>query len=85
MSTDEAALQAKFRVALQDGNLAAVQSFLEPQSQTRTWKTSFSNFMRGQVPCGNAQCVKTRLDYVHQEDDCNLPVHYLAAGRPALR
>ena len=85
MSTDEAALQAKFRSALQDGNLAAIMSVLDPQSQTRTWKTSFSNFMRGQVPCSTAQPIKASLDYVYQEDKCNLPVHYLASGRPAQR
>lgn len=74
------ALQASLRAALQAGSLAGVKSVLEPQKTT--WKTSFRNLIRGQV-CTTPSSATAKLDHVYSDDNCNLPVHFLATGRPA--
>ena len=77
---EEAALQASLCPALQTGDLRAVKSVLEPQKAT--WRNSFRKLIQGQV-CATPSVATAKLDHVYADDNCNLPVHYLATGRPA--
>lgn len=79
-SAETVALQSSLRAALQSGSIAGVKAAIAPQKPT--WKASFRNLIRGQV-CATPSFATASLEYVHSDDSCNLPVHYLATGRPA--
>ncbi|DBA82555.1 TPA: hypothetical protein ACH3X2_000769 [Trebouxia sp. C0005] len=73
--------QQKLRSACQTGDVKALQKALAPQ--TTTWRHTVWNWLRGVDP--DAASLPATLDYVYEDDLCNLPVHYIACGAPASR
>lgn len=73
--------QTRLRTACQTGDITAVQAALGPQQHT--WRKILWHWLRG-LKHGSAGS-PAELIYVYEDDQCNLPVHYLATGALASR
>ncbi len=73
--------QQNLRSACQTGDVKALQNALAPQ--TPTWRHALWNWLHGVDK--DAASLPATLDYVYEDDLCNLLVHYIACGAPASR
>lgn len=71
--------QQRLRSACQTGDIRTFQNALTPQ--TPSWKQEVWSWLRGRHQ--ETECLPAKLDFVYEDDQCNLPVHYLANGKPA--
>ena len=75
-SAEVSEAQQTLRLACQTGDIKAFQTALMPQAHT--WTQTLWNWLRGRDQ--DKERLPARLDYVYEDDQCNLPVHYLANG-----
>lgn len=75
--------QIALRQACQTGDLAALKAALSPQSRRPSLARSLWHWLRGRQE--DFESLPASLAYVYEDDQCNLPIHYLATGAPVSR
>lgn len=75
--------QIELRKACQTGDLPALRAALSPQSRTPSLGRALWHHLRGIRE--DFESLPASLAHVYEDNQCNLPVHYLATGAPVSR